>query len=1787
METFELYLSPRNEKQFKAIVTQSGEGDSSLPFTDSKNDWRMTLLRTLELAGFNPQYFSSHEQEWMKSAGILTEDGKDFDTNYLVYIGQALYRSLFPEGKVENAFKAALRLAESKNTQLHIQLRFEDDSSKRSRLADYPWELLHDGQDFLLHHQVTFSRYIAHDALPPNLSTFEQLNVLLVSSAAFDKELGLQKLSKKEQQAIYKGLESAHDAGHINLDELDYATIDELRKYFTEHQGKNAPHVVHFDGHGIFAKRCKNGNCHTIHKRISATHCNKCNSELPKAQGYLAFESEGNKPDYVSAKELGALLQQTSFADGSQKPGGVALVVLSACQSAMALEGESVFNGAAQNLINHRIPAVVAMQYSVNVDAATEFAKQFYRSLGQKNSLAVAISQGREAMGVEGNQWYRPVLYLRWQDNEGGQLFTLPKSTGHLSIPFQAPPLSTYYVDRPEYSQDLKKRLLTQSSDVRTLVVTAIHGLGSIGKSTLATALAHDQDVQNHFCDGILWVTLGQKPNLLPLLSVWVQALGDYNFKATSVEGASNQLRTLLHDKAVLLVVDDAWNTEDARAFKVGGARCQVLVTTREEGIAEVLGASTFSLDVMQPSQAMELLTKKLGRKLGETETQSAEALAKALGYLPLALDLAAAQVDCGIAWKVLLQDMQQEVARFKTLDDPLARDANDEASLKRLSLTASLNLSIKERLPGQKRGLSRQERENFIWLGILPEDVNITQKMIATLWDIDDERDAADELRYFQKKALLLPGVPLMDGTPTYRLHDLFHDLARNLLTAPTNPKRRGNLAGLGITLPVAHATFLEKYRNLTHKKLWHTLPSDGYIHQHLVWHLEKAEKIEEIHKLLAEESETGGNGWYEACDRLGQTANFVTDVARAWELAEASWTETTLPQVVGLQCRYALMITSLNSLTANIPIELLIALVQKNVWTPEQALAYIEQSSNPENKVSLLTQLVNHLPPNFKTLAFSKALAVARGIQDEKKRAKVLFILAEELPVDFLRDVEAEARKIQDEVLRGFILIFLVSKLPKLLPEAQAFLQKILQYQEECAEVLILLAPELSPELLIEVLPAARQVKNKEKRAEVLILLAPKLPELLPEAVAAIREIKNEEKRADTLSKLAEGLTPELLTEVLVAAIRTAIRKIQDEEKRADILSKLAEKLPELLPEVLAAAKEIPDESNRAYALFKLADKLPELYPEVLAAAKKIPDESDRAIFLRDLAKELPLELLPEALATAREIQDRYRRADALIGLVKVMPKLLSEALAAAKEVPDDSHRADALRFLANEVPELLPEALAAAREIKEKSSRADALKYLALKVPELLPEALAAVREIRNERRHISLKTLAPKLPRELLPEALTIVMEIRDDWQRANTLNTLADKLPELLPEALAAARKIPNQFLCAYLLITLAPKMPLELLPEVLAAAIEIRCNDLEGDVLLDLASKLPGELLAEVLAAASKIHSEYDSAYTIKLSILEGFNGVATNGSNQIRDEYPRAYFLSILAAKERKWLSEALSAIGEIWEAYDRVEALSILADQLPELLPEALDITKEIENEPNRALALSKLAPKLPPQLLPGALNIARKIHHESTRALALSKLAPKLPPQLLPEALTIAREIHDESNRALVLSKLAPKLTPELLPEALTIAREIHDESNRTLVLSSLANKLPNLLPEVLAAARKIKEELTRVLALSNLAEKLPELLLEALAVARGIKSEKERAEALGTLAEKLSQIQKTQLFYIWRDTLYILSLRTRPDLLTDIQAFTPVIFSLGGQQAVKNTASAIQDVSRWWG
>ena len=289
---------------------------------------------------------------------------------------------------------------------------------------------------------------------------------------------------------------------------------------------------------------------------------------------------------------------------------------------------------------------------------------------------------------------------------------------------FQALPLPGYFVDRPGVSQDLKKRLLSNSE---TLVFSAIYGSEGIGKTFLAQALAHDPEVQEHFCDGILWVTLGKQPNLLSLLQDWIVSLDDCNFQLTNVKAASIHLKSLLSNKAILLVIDDAWNIEDIKPFLVGGDKCQVMITTRRADIAEKANARPFSLGVMSESRSLILLSNRIDRDLKKQEQESAKQLAATVGYLPIALDLAAAMVNREKSWLEINTALTAEIERLEALN------SIDRSNCSSIYLEASLNISLnllQENFP--------EAWSSFIWLGILAEGVSVAAPMVATLWGVD-----------------------------------------------------------------------------------------------------------------------------------------------------------------------------------------------------------------------------------------------------------------------------------------------------------------------------------------------------------------------------------------------------------------------------------------------------------------------------------------------------------------------------------------------------------------------------------------------------------------------------------------------------------------------------------------------------------------------------------------------------------------------------------------------------------------------------------------------------------------------------------------------------------------------------------------------------------------------------------------------------------------------------------------------------------------------------------------
>ena len=649
MQLLNIRFSAIDESNF-IVNARSGAGQaeskSSLPFYETKTKWRTTLIKILEIGKFSHDKFSDEEKLWMAQEGLLLSDGNGFSADYLEKIGRSLYKTLFPTGEVSDLLQRSIALAEQDlNPQLHIQIEFNAKVTELNRLPDYPWEMVHDGQRFLAHHNVTFSRYIAHLSAPPTLSSVSPINVLLVSSGASDEENGLAPLSKKEHEAVKKGLEKSQEDGHIRFSVPEQASCKTLTTYLTEHRGDDAPHVLHFDGHGVFGKRCLNSECRTFHGNLKLEKCKKCGTALSPSQGYLLFEPDDDEREanYVSAEEIGSLLRSIRHGDSESQQGGVRLAVLSACKSAYALGGNSVFNGVAQSLIGHGVPAVVAMQYTVSTKGATAFAEGFYRELGNKQSLAVATSQGRVAMQtVEHNQWYRLIFYLRWQANDGGQLFATvednsakSQTTRTISIPSNVRQGSKNFVGREEELAEIHAKL----QEGQGVIVCAVEGMGGVGKTELALQYAnrYQQEYEARYWLSLRGVGLAQA--VVSLASPYLDLPEAMQSASLDAQAAWCWQNWLPKAGNLLVILDDVPNAESIPDLAMPiDPRVRVLVTTRERELN--MGFESVPLDVLSEEKALELLRKIVGVAKVDKELVTVKEICKTLGYLPLGLEL-------------------------------------------------------------------------------------------------------------------------------------------------------------------------------------------------------------------------------------------------------------------------------------------------------------------------------------------------------------------------------------------------------------------------------------------------------------------------------------------------------------------------------------------------------------------------------------------------------------------------------------------------------------------------------------------------------------------------------------------------------------------------------------------------------------------------------------------------------------------------------------------------------------------------------------------------------------------------------------------------------------------------------------------------------------------------------------------------------------------------------------------------------------------------------------------
>ena len=373
-----------------------------------------------------------------------------------------------------------------------------------------------------------------------------------------------------------------------------------------------------------------------------------------------------------------------------------------------------------------------------------------------------------------------------------------------------APDLPENFIDRPDEFGRLKNLLLSPDRKETVAITTALSGAGGFGKTTLAAALCHDEDIIQNFDDGILWVTLGQNPNVMGGLVMAYAALTGERPGFASEEDAAFHLGQKLEDRTCLLVIDDVWDESHLRPFLRGGKGCARLFTTRNAEIASSK-ARPVNVDEMSAAESLALISKGVP---GLDPTRARE-FSQRLGEWPIALELASAM-------------MRQRIEQGDTADRSAQRllqilDKKGPRGLAR-GTGNPRHRTIDSVLEGSLELLTEEDRRRLIELSIFPEDISIPITAAASLWGLDEFESEGTAQRF---ERLYLLKLDLARGS--MGLHDVMQDW----------------LASATSSASELHSRLVNSWPD------WMRLP-DTYAWRWLPWHLLKAGRKAEIQKLL-----------------------------------------------------------------------------------------------------------------------------------------------------------------------------------------------------------------------------------------------------------------------------------------------------------------------------------------------------------------------------------------------------------------------------------------------------------------------------------------------------------------------------------------------------------------------------------------------------------------------------------------------------------------------------------------------------------------------------------------------------------------------------------------------------------------------------------------------------------------------------------------------------------------------------------------------------------------------
>jgi tetratricopeptide (TPR) repeat protein/transcriptional regulator with XRE-family HTH domain len=308
------------------------------------------------------------------------------------------------------------------------------------------------------------------------------------------------------------------------------------------------------------------------------------------------------------------------------------------------------------------------------------------------------------------------------------------------------------------------------------VAVHAISGMAGIGKTALAVRAAHR--LASRYPDGQIFLALkghapGQQPvTAVEALAILLQTAGvDPRQIPAGLEARALLWRHWLAGKRMLLLLDDAADSDQVRPLLPGSPGNLVLVTSRQE-LTALEDAHPVRLAVLATEEAARLVVRLAGRPDLDPGDPAVALIAGLCGNLPLALGILGRQLRHSPAWTP--GDLAADLTR--------ARDRLAQMHAESLSVAAAFDLSY--------RDLSDAQRHMFRRLGLhLGSDIDSWAAAALAGTGVDDARGL---LRALSGQNLITE-----PARGRYRLHDLIREHARSLAEAHDPPAERAAATG------------------------------------------------------------------------------------------------------------------------------------------------------------------------------------------------------------------------------------------------------------------------------------------------------------------------------------------------------------------------------------------------------------------------------------------------------------------------------------------------------------------------------------------------------------------------------------------------------------------------------------------------------------------------------------------------------------------------------------------------------------------------------------------------------------------------------------------------------------------------------------------------------------------------------------------------------------------------------------------------------------------------------